>query len=205
MQLTAAYRRAGSVILCVSASVLASSRDTAAAGPIDGEVAAGGSFGTNPTSSPADPLSVGIGVRAGASILGFYAGAEVRYFFGSGSTLLQFGTVKESALKVGGAVGYSFTVAPLIVRPLLGAGDLLVFSSVSPPTTVGAVGAQNSAPSSYSVNEGYAEAALMVLLPLDRFFVAVNTAVLVIQNPTVSCCSSMETAVTIDAEAGVRF
>jgi hypothetical protein len=207
MQLTAGRRRAASFLLCVSAVALASSaRDAAAAGPIDGEVAAGATFGTSPTGSPGDPLGIGIGARAGASILGFYAGADVRYFFGSGTSHLQFDTVKERALKVGVDVGYSFTVAPLILRPLLGAGDLLVFSSVSPPTgQAEPVGAGNVVPPPYSVNEGYAEAALTAILPLDRFFVAVDTAVLVVQNPGASCCGSTGTAVTIDAEAGMRF
>jgi hypothetical protein len=205
MQLTGG-RRATAAILYVSTILVSSAQDATAAGPVEGEVAAVASFGTSPTSSPGDPLGVGIGARAGASILGFYAGADVRYFFGSGLSMLQFDTVKERALKVGAAVGYSFRVAPLIVRPLLGAGDLLVFSSVSPPTgPIGPVGDGNIPPHSYSQNEGYVEAALMVLLPLDRFFVAVDPAVLVVQAPNASCCSATETAVTIDVEGGVRF
>jgi hypothetical protein len=40
----------------------------------------------------------------------------------------------------------------------------------------------------------------MGLLPLDHFFVAVDTGVLVIQN-----LNSVEAAVTIDAEVGWRF
>src|ERR1019366_6022326 len=44
--------------------------------------------GTNPSSSPINPLGFGLGGRGGASFFGFYGGVDLMYYFGGSQSVL---------------------------------------------------------------------------------------------------------------------
>jgi hypothetical protein len=190
-------------------------RDASALGPVDVEVAALGSYGTNPsTTSATNPLAFGVGARAGASMFGVYAGAEVAYSFGSGSSLLYDARyndrLTQHAVKIGGEVGYSFRVAFLTIRPRLGAGDLLVSTAATklgPPCPCDMIVFAPPVPSTQS--DLYLEGAVGAFTPipgLDAVFVGLDAEFLVLPNPMYGeCCDELETAFTFDAEVGLKF
>jgi hypothetical protein len=195
------------VVVAFGSGLLVSvARDASAVGPVDVEIGAKGSFGTSPASSPPNPLAFGLGARAGASMLGFYAGADVTYYFGSGVALVSGYKVSDWTLKAGGDVGYGFKIATVIVRPRLGVGDLIVTSNptrTAPPCECNIV---SPVLRRSTQNDLYIEGGLTALVPMGRFFVAADGDFLVVPNPIAgSCCDDVETAFTFDAQAGIRF
>ena len=187
-------------------AIVSGARDASALGPVDVEVAADGSFGTNPSSSAANPLAFGAGARAGASMMGFYAGADLAYYFGRGTANAGFDSkITEHALKVGGDLGYGFKIGPVTVRPHLGLGDLVISTSVM-RGPVCACQIVQVVPQPSEQNDVYIEGAVTALVPLDMFFVGANVEFLVLPNPSDgSCCDQLETAFTFGAETGIRF
>jgi hypothetical protein len=194
------------VVAILFGSLVLAAGDASAVGPVDIEAGATASFGTNPASSPPNPLGFGLGARAGASMLGFYAGADVAYYFGSSTTTVSGYRASDWALKAGGDLGYDFKIATVIVRPRLGVGDLIVTSN---PTRTAAPCQCNIVfflvrPSTH--NDLYIEGGLTALVPMGMFFVATDADFLVVPNPIAnSCCDELETAFTFDAQTGIRF
>lgn len=199
-------------MVVASCMLVCGMRDASASGPVDIEIAARGTFGTNPSSSTANPLAFGVGARAGASLLGFYAGADFAYYFGSGSARFyepnfnQY-SATERSLKIGGDLGYGFQLAFLTVRPRVGLGDLVVSSSstlVSSCRLCALTGVAGAPPSSQ--DDLYMEGAVTALVPIERYFLGADVELLVIPNPlNGSCCDELETAFTFGGQAGVRF
>src|SRR5271168_359202 len=95
---------------------LVATRPAHALGPIDLEIGAKAGIATSPVSGGGpNPLGVGVGGRAGISILGFYGGGNLMYYFGANS---------EHALLYGveGGYGFSLPAVPITIRPQLGLG-----------------------------------------------------------------------------------
>lgn len=191
------------------------SRDAYALGPVDVEIAARGTYGTSPGGDAANPLGFGVGARAGASLLGFYAGADFAYYFGNGSARYSepgFSeySATERSVKIGGEVGYGVRLAFLTVRPRVGLGDLIVSSTstlVSSCRYCSVTGAPGL-PSS-SADDFYIEGAVTALVPIDRYFLGADVELLVIPNPLNGfngpCCDAVQTAFTFGGQAGIRF
>ncbi len=179
-----------------------------ALGPVDIEVAATGGYGTNPTSTAASPLGPGIGARVGASMLGFYAGAQVAGYFGSGTASVDGYKVTDSAVKVGGELGYGLRIATVTLRPRLGVGDLIVSTSptrTEAPCQLCQIVVSVVRPSTQ--DDLYIDGGVTGLFALSRwFFAGADVDFLVIPNPIGgSCCDELETAFTVDAQLGARF
>lgn len=195
------------VVAAIASGLLVSvAPDASAVGPVDLELGAKGGFGTNPTSSSANPLAFGLGARAGASMLGFYAGADVTYYFGIGTTSVSEYKISDWALKAGGDIGYGFKIAAVTIRPRLGVGDLIVTSN--PTQTAPPCPCFISFPVVRPSTQDYLyiEGGLTALVPIGMFFVGADIDFLVVPNPIVgSCCDELETAFTFDAQTGIRF
>jgi hypothetical protein len=185
--------------------LLSVARDASALGPVDLELGVKGGYGTNPTSSPANPMAFGLGARAGASMLGFYAGADVTYYFGSGTISYANYKISDRAIKAGGDIGYGFKIATVTIRPRLGVGDLIVTSNptqTGPPCPCNIVFA---AVRPTTQDNLYFEGGLTALVPMGMFFVGADMDFLAVYPVSDSCCDVMETAFTFDAQTGVRF
>jgi hypothetical protein len=196
---------------CLAVATIASgllvsvARDASAVGPVDLEFGVKGGFGTNPTSSSANPLAFGLGARAGASMLGFYAGADATYYFGSGTTSFSEYKISDWALKAGGDIGYGFKIATVTIRPRLGVGDLIVTSNptqTAPPCPCNIV---FPVVRPTTQDNFYIEGGMTALVPIGLFFVGADIDFLVVYPIAGSCCDEMETAFTFDAQTGIRF
>src|ERR1700716_3017857 len=101
-------------------------REARALGPVDLEIAGKVGAGTNPFGNGfPNPLGFGIGARAGVSLLGFYGGLGLMYYFGSGSSNVPGagGGVSANSFLYGIEGGYGAKVGPLTLRGQLGLGS----------------------------------------------------------------------------------
>lgn len=173
-------------------------RDARAIGPVDVEVAGVAGYGTNVSQGPS-PLGVGLGVRVGVDLYGFYGGLAVMHYFGasgdcgggapsSGEGLMSLSrgfcaagtgevSLSQYADLYGVDLGYTFARSFFKIRPLIGIGDTEI-------TRTGSVGAESiMAPplASYrSVNNLYVQPGVAVLLVVDSFVAGVDANLLVI-------------------------
>jgi hypothetical protein len=177
------------------AAVFASPREARALGPLGVEIAAKGGYGTNPDSSaPFNPLGVGLGGRAGITLLGFYGGVNVLYYLGGSQD-----TVSEHALLYGLEAGYGFTLADVLtIRPQIGVGNATFTTSVSNVSA--------------SASNLYLEPGVTGLIGLGMWFIGADANLLVI--PGVSqastpangnSSSTTYTSFTLHGQVGIKF
>jgi hypothetical protein len=182
--------------------VLALPREAHALGPLGIEIAAKGGYATNPdSSSPINPLGVGLGGRAGITLLGFYGGVNVLYYLGGSQDVGPLGTLSEHFLLYGIEAGYGFTLADVLtIRPQVGVGNATFSASFS----------GNSA--STSASNLYLEPGVTGLIALGQWFVGADANLLVIPgvnsvstSANASTSSSTYSSFTVHGQVGIRF
>lgn len=173
-------------------------REAHALGPLDLEVGAKVGAATNPSSAVPNPLGFGLGGRAGLSLLGIYAGANVMYYFGGATDTAAPtglpGTVHESksSLLYGFEGGYGFKLLEILtIRPQLGIGNLVAYGSFS--SSRGQIPQTSSTDS-----ELYLEPGVTALLGLGTLFVGADVNALVFPSDGVVSLSA-------HAQLGVKF
>ena len=179
--------------LLVVAALATSSKEAHALGPLDLEVGAKVGVGTNPVSnSPINPLGLGIGGRAGVTLLGFYGGLNIVDYLGG-----SLGPVSASALEYGLELGYTIKFLMLRVRPQVGFGNITFNGSDSAsPIPV---------PSQSSF---YLEPGLTALATFGILFVGADAnALIVTSGPSNSLGSTTSTDVgfTLHGQVGLTF
>lgn len=152
--------------------------DAKALGPIDLEVGLKGGYATNPSTATtvSQGLGVGLGGRAGVGIFGIYGGISVVDYLGQDS---------DSAVAVGGELGYSWNISLLTLRPQIGIGNITQSFSSSAHL-----------PNSNSL---YLEPGLTALIGLGLFFVGADANALIITS------QGNNTALTLHAQVGLKF
>jgi hypothetical protein len=122
------------VATLAATTVIATTRDASALGPLDLEIGAKAGVGTAPSSWPSgapNPLGFGLGARGGVAIMGIYGGANIVYYFGGGQNVLGVDTSVHS-LMYGVEAGYGLTLLGLLtIRPQVGLGNFTLTSSVA--------------------------------------------------------------------------
>ena len=177
------------VVAAVTAVLTGSiTRDARALGPVDVELGAKAGVGTNPTSSPINPLGFGLGGRGGVSFFGFYGGVDLMYYFG-GSQSVAGQNVSLNSLMYGVDLGYDFKIAILTIRPLLGLGNFTVSSNLGG-----------------SSSNLYLEPGVTGLVSFGTLFVGADANLLVLPGIDEGGGNhTTETAFTLHGQVGVRF
>ena len=179
--------------VAIGVSLALTSSPARAVGPVDVELAAEGGFTAVTDVGGAKPFGWGYGVRAGASVVGVYAGVEGYNYSGQ--------TPGWSALRFGGEVGYGFQLLRglVTVRPQLGLGQLLV----------GGYGEDGESldPGWLTTDGGrlYLEPGVVALVRLgDVIFVGARAGWLLIPGAHPSE-GGMPVGAALDGQVGVRF
>jgi hypothetical protein len=185
--------------LLVLAALVTSSKEAHALGPLDLEIGGKIGFGTNPISgSPINPLGLGLGGRAGVTLLGFYGGVNIVDYLGGSQ-----GPVSESALEYGLELGYTLKVLMLRIRPQVGFGNITFNYSGS--ESLGGVNVSGST----SQSSFYLEPGATVLATFGILFVGVDANALIVTSgpPNSGATSSTSTDVgfTLHGQVGVTF
>jgi hypothetical protein len=170
-------------------------RDASALGPVDVEVAGKVGYGTNPFSGYPNPLGLGLGVRGGVSLLGFYGGLSFMYYIGSSQNVAsQGGSISAHSVAYGIEGGYGTKLFGLLtLRGQLGLGNFTASGS-------GALSGNSS--------NLYLEPGLTALLSFGPVLVGADANVLVlpgINDPLPPGQSSWDAAFTVHAQGGVKF
>lgn len=172
----------GFVALCIA------ERPAHALGPVDLEAAAKIGFGTNPYPSPPTPGGIGLGGRAGVTILGgLYLGVSFIHYFGGSE-----GENDYSSTLIGAELGYTIGLIPLVrIRPQLGIGNYhLSRSSDNDQINAGLI----------SDSRLYLEPGVVVVAPIGKFFIVGGDV-----NGLVLPSSPARAALTFHLQGGVTF
>jgi hypothetical protein len=190
--------RSGTVLVfaaALGAGTLAIPRDAHAIGPVDVEAGARVGGGTSPFSSQPSPLGFGLGGRAGASFLGYYAGLSLMYYFGDKTNDASNVSRSEHAWFYGGELGYGTKLlGALTLRGTLGIGDVTV---------------NYKGPLPKDLNNLYLEPCFTALVSFGFLYVGADASVIVLpsigdpSNPTNG--SSWDAAFTAHGQLGVTF
>ena len=174
-----------------------------ALGPIDLEIGAKAGGGTNPggTGGP-NPLSFGIGARAGASLFGWYAGVSFVDYLGRSQT--DCGgpapggcyTITGHSLAYGGELGYGYRLGRVTLRPQVGVGDLEIHQTLSP-------GGRNVSP---GTNYLYLEPGVVLLVAFGFVYVGVDANLMLLPfGPSNTPGTAVDPVFTAHGQVGVRF
>jgi hypothetical protein len=195
-----AMKTASLLLLTAAAGLgaLSVTRDGWALGPVDVEVAAKVGGGTNPEKNvagfPPNALGLGLGARAGASLLGFYGGLSFMYYLGAsqdGPAGMGISPNHESLKSVlyGVEVGYNISVPLLTLRPQLGIGNYTLSAS----DTVPAGGPTNT-------SKLYLEPGVTGVLSFGMWIVGADANVLLLPG-----LSGSQPAFTAHGQVGIKF
>jgi hypothetical protein len=194
----------------VGFSTLSVTREASALDPVDVEVAFKVGGGTNPMSGgqnafglgAPNALDFGAGVRAGASLKGFYGGLAAMYYAGSSDDVLATNGLlpyasHESLTSVlyGIEAGYDVRVAFVTLRPQLGVGNCTLSES--------GFLEQNGLPSvssSKSTSSVYLEPGVTGLLSFGPLIVGADANVLFLPR-----LSGSQPAFTAHGQVGIKF
>jgi len=168
------------------AIVLSNAGSASALGPVDIEVAARGGVSSSPTGDSPNPTGVGIGGRAGVSVIGLYGGGSVMYYFGHKATNADGTSFSVHTLMYGLEGGYSIGVPLFTIRPQVGIGNFSVTGSCS---SCGG-----------SSNNLYVEPGVVALLTLGTFLLGADVDLLYVPNFT-----DPQVAVVGNLQAGIKF
>jgi hypothetical protein len=194
----------GLVAVLAATTVIATSRDASALGPLDLEIGAKAGVGTAPSSLPSgspNPLGFGLGARGGVAIMGFYGGVNFVYYFGSSETVqIPFGGGSASSsfhsMMYGVEGGYGFTLLDMLtIRPQVGVGNFTLSYSFN----------GNSSDSSNLYVEPGVTA--FVTVPGLGWFVGADANLLVLPGikDGTNGQSQTDTAFTIHGQIGYKF
>jgi hypothetical protein len=192
--------------MLISALVVFSARDAHALGPVDVEVAARVGSATAPSSAYTNPFGLGLGARAGVSVLGFYGGLSVIDYLGTSTTVSVAGAnanASQHALLYGLEAGFGLKVAILTIRPQLGLGRIGITSSTD--ATIGGLNLSGGQTNGYV----YLEPGVVALISLGTVFLGADVNALVVPgvDPVVTgqTDSKTWTSLTIHGQLGVQF
>ncbi len=188
------------VAAAVAASTLVASTEAYALGPLSLEVGIKAGYGSNPDSSaPINPLGVGLGGRAGVSILGFYGGIDGEYFLG-GSVDSPVHTSEHTA-KYGVQLGYNLGIPFLTIRPQVGLGNLTISGSTD-ATTIGGVSVPATSGSSSSF---YVEPGVVGLITFGIYFIGADANALLITSYPEGATTGLKASFTAHGQIGLTF
>jgi hypothetical protein len=170
------------------------------------ELGGGAAYATAPIRGGVNPFGAGFGARVGYVWSNVYFGATATYYLGGDDV-----GASDRALLFGTAVGYGLRLGKyLIVRPLLGVGDLVV-SHTEPLSTVDVVttasGSQRNSITT-AVNNVYVEPGVKMLLASGAHFAAVGASALVVPNITYGPAPAQSTtwvSYSFEGDLGFRF
>jgi hypothetical protein len=196
----------------IAASTLAVSTEAHALGPLSLEVALNAGYGSDPDSNDLfNPLGVGLGGRAGVSIMGFYGGLDGEYYLG-GSKDLPTGVGSSTynlsihALKYGAQLGYNLGIPFITIRPQLGLGNITFTVCCGEATAiVGGVPMTITAPSQDS-SSFYLEPGVVGMITFGMYFVGADVNALVMTGfKDVNNNTSIKTSLTAHGQIGLTF
>ena len=174
---------------------VASENTAHALGPVDIEAGAKVGVATNPFDGGVNPFGLGLGVRGGVSIFGFYGGLSAVHYFGAdydGPLSTSGDKVHYSTTLLGLELGYTISVLPLVnIRPQLGIGSVGLYASG---------GGTDSSDSHL-----YLEPGVTVLVPLGLLYVGGDVNALIIPGVDAGTEKKTYTSLTIHGQIGVRF
>jgi hypothetical protein len=175
-------------------------RTAHALGPVDLEIGARAGYGLSPSSDfLANPYGVGLGGRAGVSIIGIYAGVSGMYYLGESSSVLG-GSVSAHTAMEGLEAGFTLPIPFVKIRPYVGVGNSTISSSVS--GVAGSAGLSLGG----STSNLYLEPGVLVMIPLGTFFVGADATALILPSVTTGPSSSkLYAAPTFHGQFGVKF
>jgi hypothetical protein len=193
-------------LAAASATVLFS-RGASALGPIGIEAGAKVGVGSSPIDapsatvsgtsvSPINPLGLGLGVRGGIVVSGFYGGVSAMYYLG-GSQDVAGGSISAHTTMYGLEAGYGLSLLGLVtVRPQVGLGNATfsssVDSSVLSGAALGSVGASQS--------NLYIEPGVTGLVSLGLLYAGADINALFFPG-----LDNSKTAVTIHGQLGIQL
>jgi hypothetical protein len=133
------YTPLGLAAVLAATTVIATTRDASALGPLDLEIGAKAGVGTAPSSwqsGAPNPLGFGLGGRAGVAIMGIYGGVNFVYYFGGseGNVPIPIGggtaSLSVHSMMYGVEAGYGFTLLDMLtIRPQVGLGNFTMTTS----------------------------------------------------------------------------
>lgn len=185
----------------IGACTFVASTDAHALGPLSLEVGINAGYGTNPDSDngATNPLGVGLGGRAGVSILfGLYGGIMGEYYLGGSQNGIGVHTTQY-----GVQLGHNFGIPFLTIRPQVGLGNLTISSGSG---TVDMIPIPSQTYNSFWVEPG-----VVGLITFGIYFVGADiNALLVTSYPTGvnsdgSTATGLKAAMTAHGQLGLTF
>lgn len=195
------------VLFLVAPALLLVARPALADLPLGVEVAAVGRGGEPPGGNPPNSLGLGLGVRAGVTLLGFYGGLSFVNYFGTD------GGGHATLLGAVGGVGVEL-VKGVTLRGQLGAGWFsgTYVLAILPPGVVSLVGQPPAGPtlgvSTTSGNGLYLEPGFLLMFSLGSVLLGTDLSVLLIPSRDALMAKSAapdDAAMTIGAQIGLIF
>ncbi len=186
------FRLAGALLAAFV--IVLSSKEAHALGPLDIEVGAKVGYATNPSSAPTSPnaLGIGIGGRAGVSIFGLYGGVNIVDYLGGTNN-----GVSESALQLGGELGYSIKLTVLTIRPQIGLGNISFNTSGS----IAGISIPSTSSGSF-----YLEPGLTALITIGIIYFGADANALIITDaPAPNAPAGTQTVFTLHGQIGLTF
>jgi hypothetical protein len=188
--------------MAFGAGTFAMTRDAHALGPIGIEAGAKVGGATNPISNATDgtpnPLGVGLGLRGGVTIMGFYGGVAYTHYFGA-SQDLEGGSISAHTNMYGIDLGYGLTLLDILtIRAQVGIGSASFGTGGSVSTVVN--GTTVSADAGGSQSNLYLEPGIVGLIGLGLIYVGADANVLVFPG-----LDGAKASIAINGEIGVKF
>jgi hypothetical protein len=172
------------------------------------ELGARAGFATAPIRGGVNPFGAGFGLRVGYVLSNVYFGAAATYYLGGSDV-----GASDRAILFGTALGYGIHLGDyVILRPLLGVGDVAVthsepLATVDVVTTAsGSTARQNSVVT--TVHNVYLAPGLTVMVAAGTRFLALNASSLVVPNITYGpspAQSATWLAYGVEGDLGFRF
>jgi hypothetical protein len=186
------------MLTAASLGTLSVTRNAAALGPVDIEVAAKVGGGTNPEKntggSPPNALGLGLGGRAGVSLFGLYGGVSFMDYLGTKGV---YSGVTESMKSIlyGVEVGYNIGVPLLTLRPQLGVGNYTVSGGFNGNAAGALLPQQN-----FTKSNLYLEPGVTGLLSFGMLIVGADANVLFLPG-----LNGSQPAFTAHGQVGIKF
>ena len=187
------------------AAVASFSGNAYALGPLDLEIGAKAGVGTTPSNIPSgatNPLGFGLGARAGVSIMGFYGGGSIIYYFGGSENPpsvpgVSLPSISVHTLMYGVEGGYGMKLIDILtLRAQVGVGSYDINAS--------------GGGSSHDTSNLYVEPGVMAMitLPIVGWFVGADANVLLLTgmpDQNGNGTSTLDTAFTLHGQVGYTF
>jgi hypothetical protein len=183
----------------VAVAILLASKDAHALGPVDLEIAAIGGFGSNPTGYAPNPMSLGVGGRAGVSFFGLYGGLKFLYYVGGSAPSVDSEgsptTQTWHSVQYGAELGYGFRLplVHLVIRPQVGLGNWQASVNCDQDE-------QCNVPSAF-----YLEPGVLAEFTFGHLLVGADVNAFILPSVAADDGHTTDVAFTAHAQVGVRF